>query len=228
MKEELLASIPPYQREARTKGVPQLGSGAIYPVPEDDITTPDFPIPDFWPRGFALDVGWNRTAAIWVAKNPDAGIYYIYSEMYRAHAEPSVNVDSIRARGNWIPGVIDPASRGRSQKDGRQLLQDYKDLGLDIETALNTVESGIYQTWQLLSAGKLKVFKNACPHWLTEFRIYQRDEDGNIVKENDHLMDATRYFVLSGRDRMKQRPANDGKKYSYQYSGNNPSTSWMN
>lgn len=30
----LLASIPPYQRDARTKGIPQLGSGAVYPVPE--------------------------------------------------------------------------------------------------------------------------------------------------------------------------------------------------
>ena len=35
-------------------------------------------------------------------------------------------------------------------------------------------------------------------NWLSEFRLYRRDEKGNVVKENDHLMDATRYLVVSG------------------------------
>jgi len=48
-KAELLASIPPYQREARSKGVPQLGAGAIYQVPESDIVVPDFEIPAHLP-----------------------------------------------------------------------------------------------------------------------------------------------------------------------------------
>src|SRR6516165_4770647 len=49
-KAELLASIPPYQRQARSKGVPQLGSGAIYQVPESDIVVTDFEIPKHYPR----------------------------------------------------------------------------------------------------------------------------------------------------------------------------------
>ena len=36
-KTELWGSIPPYQRDARSKGIPQLGSGAIYPVAESEI-----------------------------------------------------------------------------------------------------------------------------------------------------------------------------------------------
>jgi phage terminase large subunit-like protein len=62
-KAQLLSSIPPYQRDARTKGIPQLGSGAIYPVPESEIIVDDMAIPDHWPRGYGLDVGWNRTSA---------------------------------------------------------------------------------------------------------------------------------------------------------------------
>jgi hypothetical protein len=65
-KKDLYASIPPYQRDARSKGIPQLGSGAIYPVPESEIVCKPFEIPGYWPRCYALDVGWNRTAAIWV------------------------------------------------------------------------------------------------------------------------------------------------------------------
>ena len=36
-KAALWGSIPPYQRDARSKGIPQLGSGAIHPVPESEI-----------------------------------------------------------------------------------------------------------------------------------------------------------------------------------------------
>ncbi len=83
------------------------------------------------------------------------------------------------------------------------MIQDYIDLGLDLVPALNAREAGIQLVYQLLSSGQLKVFKNACPNWLKEYRMYQRDEKGNIVKKDDHLMDATRYFILSGRDRMR-------------------------
>jgi len=45
-------------------------------------------------------------------------------------------------------------------------------------------------------------------HWLREFRQYHRDEKGSgkIVKRSDHLMDATRYLIVSGRSVMRTRP----------------------
>jgi len=84
--------------------------------------------------------------------------------------------------------------------------------------SLNAVEAGIYETWQLLSFGKLKVFKSLV-NWLMEFRIYQRDEHGKVVKSNDHLMDATRYFILSGRDRMVTKPLPPKEVVEYRYPG---------
>jgi hypothetical protein len=188
-KAELLAAYPPYQRDARTKGIPQLGSGAIYQVPESDVVVPDFEIPDYYPRCYGMDVGWNRTAVVWGAKDPASNTIYLYSEHYRGQAEPIVHALAIQSRGKWIPGVIDPASAGRSQKDGMQLLMQYKEMGLDLEPASNTVESGIQEVWQLLSALKLRVFRSL-GNWITEFRLYQRDTDGRIVKQHDHLMDA--------------------------------------
>ena len=198
-KAEQLASIPPYQRDARSKGIPQLGSGAIYPVSEADIVVDDFMIPAHWPRAYGMDVGWNRTAVIWGAKNPDTQEVFLYSEHYRGQAEPVIHAEAIRGRGTWIPGVIDPASRGRGQKDGNQLLQNYVDLGLSLNSASNAVESGIYMVWMMLITGHLKVFKS-CQNWLQEYRLYRRNEKGDIVKVNDHLMDATRYLIVSGMD----------------------------
>lgn len=193
-KDTLYAAIPPYQRDARSKGIPQLGSGAIYPVPESDIVIPAIEIPDHWPRGYGLDVGWNRTAAVFGALDRSSDTLYLYSEHYRGHAEPAIHSKAIQARGEWIPGRIDPAARGRGQRDGEQLLIDYQDLGLDLLPAINAVESGIYKVWMRLSTGRLKVFES-CVNWLSEFRIYRRDEKGNIVKANDHAMDAIRYLV---------------------------------
>jgi phage terminase large subunit-like protein len=201
----LWKALPPHQRDARTKGVPQLGSGAIYPVPETEVLVDDFPIPEHWPRFFAMDVGWKRTAVGWYAHDRENDIIYKYGEHYRGEAEPSVHADAIRARGEWIPGVIDPAARGRSQHDGTQLYEKYIDLGLDLDLAKNAVESGILEVWQRLSSGRLKIFRS-CQYWLAEFRLYRRDDKGRIVKEFDHAMDETRYAVMSGLDRAKVKP----------------------
>lgn len=204
-KDELLRAIPPYQRDARSKGVPQLGSGAIYPVPESGFVVPDFEIPPHWPRAYGLDVGWNRTAAVWAALDRETDTVYLYSEHYRSEAEPVVNAESVKSRGAWIPGVIDPASRGRSQADGVRLIDQYKDFGLNLEFANNAVEAGLMACWDRLSAGKIKVFASM-GNWLAEFRLYRRDDKGRVVKEHDHLMDATRYLIMSGLDRAKTEP----------------------
>jgi phage terminase large subunit-like protein len=205
-KQALLASIPPYQREARSKGVPQLGSGAIYQVAESDIVVPDFPIPDYWPRAYALDVGWRKTAALWAARDNETGVNYLYSEHYAGHQEPSMHAISIKARGAWIPGVIDPAAQGRSQIDGEKLIELYRAQGLKLIPAVNAVEAGIYTVWQLMSSGKLKVFASL-GNWRSEFRLYARDKDGKVIKQNDHLMDDTRYLAVSGFPIMQIKPA---------------------
>lgn len=204
-KAELRGSYLPSERDARTKGIPSLGAGAIYPVPESDIVVAPFELPAYYRHALGLDVGWNRTAAVWGAHDTEVDILYLYSEHYRGEAEPAVHAQAIGARGRWIPGVIDPASRGRSQHDGQQLLSIYQQLGLTLALADNGVESGIYDVWSRLSSGRLRVF-STLQNWLGEYRIYRRDDKGKIVKENDHLMDATRYLVRSGVAMAAFRP----------------------
>lgn len=204
-KEALWASIPAFQRDARSKGIPQLGAGAIYPVEESEIVCDPFEIPAHWPRVYGMDVGWNRTAAIWLAHDRETQTVYAYAEHYRGQAEPSVHAGAIKARGDWIPGVIDPAARGRGQVDGTQLLTDYQSLGLSLSDADNAVEAGIYQVWERLSGGTLKIFKTL-QHTLAEYRIYRRDEKGRIVKKDDHAMDALRYGIVSGLSRAEVKP----------------------
>lgn len=211
-KRDLESKIPAYQRNSRRQGIPQIGAGAIYPIDPDTVKVAPFPIPDHWRRSFGLDVG-NNTGAIWGAKDPEGDKYFLYREYFRSggeeHIPPSIHAAAIKGTHDadrWIPGVIDPASRARSQTDGQRLLQIYTDLGLDIEPSLNNVwESGIYEILDAFTSDRLKVFSTLTFFW-EEIRLYARDEKGRVVKKKDHLMDAMRYWWLSGRDRAKTKP----------------------
>ena len=193
-KTEMMGSIEPHLRKARAEGIPSLGAGAIYPVDYDEIKVAPFAIPSYWPRGYALDVGWNRTACLWGARNPDTGVLFLYSEHYRSHAKPLEHAVAIKARGDWIKGAIDPAARGRNQKDGTRLKDEYEGHGLLLSNAVNAVESGIIRVWTELSTQQIRVF-TTLTNWKAEFSMYRRDEHGKIVKKFDHLMDCTRYLV---------------------------------
>ena len=196
---ELAASYSPHELAARTRGIPQLGSGAIYPIQESEIVCEPFQLPAYYRHAYALDVGWQRTAALWGAQDAESGVIYLYSEHYQGEQIPIVHAEAIKSRGEWIPGVIDFAARGRSPADGDNLFRQYQAAGLHIVAAEKLwkgsrppVEAGIYDVWTGFSTGKIKVFSNLA-NFLGEFRLYRRDEKGHIVKTNDHLMDSLRY-----------------------------------
>lgn len=204
-KKELLGTIPPYQLAARTKGVPAIGSGAIFPVDENDLLVNDFETPPYWPKAYGMDVGWNCTSAIWGDWDRANDIIYLTGEYKRGQAEPESHAKAIKCRGEWIPGAIDPASIGSSQKDGTKLMREYMDLGLNLTPADNSVEAGLFEVYTRMTTGRLKVFKSLT-QWLEEFRIYRRNKKGQVVKENDHLMDDTRYLIMMMSRIAKVKP----------------------
>lgn len=195
-KLQMEADTPPHLIEARRLGRPSMGSGNVYPISIESIMCKPIEIPAFWKRIYAIDPGWNNTAVLWAALDPQTDTLYIYDELFVKEQPPSVTAAGVRARGEWIPGVIDPASRGRSQVDGKQLLQSYRDLGLKLYPAENAVETGISDLWHRMTSGTVKVF-NTLPHFAREFILYRRDLKGRIIKENDHIMDCFRYIQLN-------------------------------
>lgn len=194
-KDQLWASIPPHERQARAQGIPSIGVGLIYAVDLSAIFVDPFEVPKHYVRGFGLDVGWNRTAAVFGALDRDSDALYIYSEHYQGEQQPAVHASAIKARGK-MTGFIDPASRGRSQIDGRKLLQMYRDEGLSLLEADNAVETGIFEVYQRLTTGRLFIF-NTLTNLRSELSMYHRDKKGAVVKKNDHLMDAMRYLCMS-------------------------------
>ena len=47
VKAEILAALPPHERDMRSKGIPVLGSGLVFPVNEDDLEVEPFPLPQY-------------------------------------------------------------------------------------------------------------------------------------------------------------------------------------
>lgn len=205
-KAQLLAETPPWLRDARSKGTPSLGAGAIYPISESKVKYDPYQIPDWWPRAFAMDVGWNWTAALWAAFEMETSTMWIYGEYLAGEELPQIHASAIRARGLWIPGLIDPAANGRAQKDGEQLKVTYEQNGLNLTNADNSVEAGLHKCWTDLSINRIRVASTLQKFW-SEYRLYRRDENGKIVKKKDHLMDCMRYLRNSGREIAIVKPA---------------------
>lgn len=221
VKAQQWASMLPYQRAARTKGIPQLGAGAVYPIDEADLRIPDMAIPEHWWRGYGMDVGGGAkpTAAIFCALNPEDRVLYVTAVYKRASNEPSLHAAAIKERmirpTGWTwPGVGDAAALIMTDHDAEQLVYTYRRLGLDLYLPDKAVETGIADLWDLMVTGRFRVFAS-CQAWFEEFRMYRRDARGRVVKSNDHLMDSSRYMARSGIARMKRKPAKpderDGK-----------------
>jgi hypothetical protein len=142
-------------------------------------------------------------AAIFGALDPESDVLYLYNE-YFAEAEMAVHAAAIRARGEWIPGLIDPLANGKEQVGGRRLIQLYRNLGLALQSINNPLESGVLNVLERMQSRRLKVFASLSKY-LEERRLYRRDERELIVKGNDNLQDATRCLV-NGISRLCTKP----------------------
>lgn len=229
-KERLKASYPAYQRDARTKGIPQLGSGAIYPFDEALIKVPDFPLPPHWSRGLGADCPDSSQAGTmacaWGAWDRDSDVLYIYSVYRRAQAETSTHAEAMKARGMWIPGAMDGAAL--LDKDRTQYIEKFRGYGFDLLLPDKSLEAGIQTVYDRISEGRLKVFASCSP-FFEEFRVYRRDARGRVVKKNDHVMDAVRYLAHSGMIRMVVEPKSteaEAEEYEYEL-GSSGDLGWM-
>ena len=196
-KRMYIANSPPHQLESRTKGLIQMGSGKIYPFPESQVIVPRVNIPDYWPRAYALDFGHHCTCALWGAKDPHTNVLYIYDEYYiERHETAQIHALNIKARGAWMKGIADPSGGGR-QDDGKQLIEIFRNNGLDLTKGDNAFIPGITRNSNMFQNGTLKITEN-CTNTLTEFRLYRFDTktpNEPARGQKDHAMDTLKYLT---------------------------------
>jgi len=214
IKQEILASLPPHEREMRSKGIPVLGSGRVYPVQEDKITCKRFDVPDSWLHIAGIDFGFDHaTAWVHIAYDPDSDTIYVIDAV-KVNRTVMVEVaEVLKAYGaDKIPTAWPHDGLKHDPQSGRTIADIYAGYGINMlpERFTNPpapgkpegsggigVEAGVAFILDKMEAGKFKVFEDL-QDWFEEFRLYHR-KNGKIVSRNDDLMDATRYAALSLR-----------------------------
>lgn len=204
-RQAIIESYPVHERDARAKGIPVLGSGRVFPIDDDVISTPAIEIPPHWPVIGALDFGWDHpTAAVRLAWDRDADCLYV-THAYKAKQEtPVIHAAALKAWGKSLPWAWPHDGLQHDKGSGRMLAEVYREQGLAMLKAhaqfadgSNGVEAGLMMLLERMQTGRLKVFAHL-NEWFAEFRLYHR-KDGRVVKEFDDLMAATRYGLMSLR-----------------------------
>ncbi len=204
-RQKIIESYPAHEREARTKGVPSLGSGRIFPISEESIVCDPFSIPKEWAQIGGMDFGWDHPfAAVRCAWNRDDDIFYVINNYREREVTPIIHVAAVKPWGSWFPWAWPHDGLQHDKGSGDQLADQYAKLGLNMwheratfEDETNGVEAGLSDMLQRMQTGRWKVFIS-CREWLEEFRLYHR-KDGKVVKERDDVISASRYALMMKR-----------------------------
>ncbi len=217
-RDQIIASYPAHEREARAKGIPTMGSGRVFPVEESRIICEPVKVPRHWPQINGLDFGWDHPfAAVNLAWDRDTDRIYVCKAYRQKEATPIMHAAAIRPWGEWIPCAWPHDGYQHDKGSGDQLAESYRAQHLNMLPDHAThpeggfgVEAGLMDMLDRMQTDRFKVFSNLV-EWLEEFRLYQRLE-GKIVKERDDLMSATRIGVMMLRQAETQPSASIHKR----------------
>ena len=208
-KKAIVDAYPPHEREARARGIPVLGSGRIFPVPEEEIACDPISIPDHWPRLGAMDFGWDHPfAAVEEAWDREADCIYVTKAYRKREATPIIHAAALKpwgklaGGGQWLPWQWPRDGHNETLAGaGEALAMQFKVQGLlmagqhaQFADGSVSVEAGLMAMLDRMQTKRFKVFRHL-NEWFEEFRLYHR-KDGKVVKEMDDLMAATRYGVM--------------------------------
>ena len=231
-RKKIIESYPAHERDARTKGIPILGSGRIFPVKEESITIAPFDIPDHWHRIGGMDFGWDHPfAAVELAWDADQDVVYVIKAHRLREATPAVHAGAIRAWGALPWAWPRDGRRETLEGAGKALADQYEAQGLNMLPihaqfldGSVSVEAGLMEMLNRMEAGKLKVFSTLFD-WFEEFRLYHR-KDGKVVKVGDDLLSSTRYAIMMVRfaEQIYRKRERRPRQNWYPYRNGN---SWM-
>jgi len=174
--------------------------GAQY---DDEINSPnDLPVFDpTKPVRISIDWGGTNPFSCGVWQQFKSLGWVRVDEVYMGNTTNARFMKECKSRPWWKKvkeGVADPA---RSD-----LIREWRDDGVDLFKGKGDVEEGIEAVRDCLSPvlGKPKFYVNRrCRAWRTEVGQYS-EKNGKPIKEHDHAMDETRYFVARWIKPLKQ------------------------
>ena len=102
----IIDSYPEHEREARTRGVPSLGSGRVFPILEEAILCDPFTIPKEWFQIVGMDFGWDHPfAATRNAWDKDNDIWYVAASYRESKVTPPIQVAAVKPWAIGFPAL---------------------------------------------------------------------------------------------------------------------------
>ncbi len=210
-KEKMINSYPEHERAARIEGLPMVGEGLIYQVPDEQVSIEPFDIPSHFAQLNAMDFGLGKHGIfVNLAWDRDDDVIYLtkifsgFNKETGLNMMPAEEAAHILKWGSSIPVAWPHDGHKEEKGTGRVMMSYYEDAGLSMlpdhathEEGGFKVESGIKQMNDRMRSGNFKVFSHL-RDFFDEKRIYHRKK-GRIVKANDHVLDATRIGMMAIR-----------------------------
>ena len=209
-KADLLSGYAEFERDTRTKGIPMMGEGVVYPVKDEDIHVDPFDLPAHFYRLNGIDFGIatdHPQACVYMAWDKDADTLYVYDSYKKSHETPVYHAHAIKKHGDWIPVAWPHDGVNRDKGSGKALKDQYREHGVrmcsdsarydDEKGGPQPSEPAVIEILERMRTGRFKVFKT-CRDWFEEKRMFHR-KDGLIVSKKDDLMKATLYAVMHKR-----------------------------
>ncbi len=121
-RQRVIDSYPAHEREARTRGVPALGSGRIFPVTEESIRVDPFDVPRHWVQIGGLDFGWDHPfAAVGCAWDRDADVFHVTKIYREREATPIIHAAALKPWGAAMPWAWPHDGLQHDKGSGEQL-----------------------------------------------------------------------------------------------------------
>jgi phage terminase large subunit-like protein len=223
-RRKIIDSYPEFEREARTQGIPSMGSGRIFPVADSAVKVEPFDIPRHWARIGGLDFGYDHpTAGSELVWDKDTDTIYVVAAYKKRGADianfgmspTTAHAAALKPWGD-IPWAWPHDGLQHDKGSGQSLRDQYKEAGLDMlpdkathppkpdkdgklveGSGGNGVEAGVQEMLDRMLSGRWKVFSHL-EVWFEEFRLYHR-KDGQIIKEFDDVLSSSRYAYMMRR-----------------------------
>lgn len=205
-RQKIIDGYLPHQREARARGIPLLGSGVIFTMPEDSVTEPAIrDVPQYWVKLWGIDFGIGHPfGAALILWDKDTDIIHVHHAFKIADALPINHASAMKPIGADVPVAWPQDGTQREKSSGEELASSYKKEGLRTlpEHATwpgggNSTEAGVLEMQEREKNGKIK-YASHLTELMEERRFYHR-KDGLIVKTKDDILSAVRVAIMMKR-----------------------------
>lgn len=220
----LLAGVPAFQHDMRRKGLPVLGSGAVFPFLDDAIMCEDFEPAPHWQALAALDFSSVHDASViaYACHDQEADIYYIYhvdriDEMENKNPKYMAKL-ILEGKTPRIPTVsphdggvnsVNPESKAKVMRDAgvnilSQSFYNPPELSISFSSKWGSSierEPGLTDMRRLFEEGRLKIARSCVSFFREKGQFFYSQKAGGGLKTvgEDDTIDACRYAIVSLR-----------------------------